>query len=75
MEGQPNYVIDNFPQFVRPQDPDKTEEDQTKMKIKVDKVIKSFHIDPGTVFSLTHMFNFYKGLMIFGCHTMVPHVF
>ena len=62
MEGQPNYVMDNFPQFFRPQDPSKIEEDCTKMKNKVDKVRKRLYMDPGTLLSLNHMFYFQKGL-------------
>ena len=38
-EGQYNYAIYNFPQFLRPQDKSKTEEDRTKMKNKADKDI------------------------------------
>ena len=48
--------MDNFPQFLRPQDLAKTEEDRTKMKNKVDKVRNIVYIDPGTVLSLTHIF-------------------
>ena len=55
-EGQPNYVIDNSPQFLRPQDPSKTEEYWTKMKSKVDKVRKRLYIEPWTLLILTHMF-------------------
>ena len=54
--------MDNFPQFLRPQDPAKTEEDRTKMKKKVNKVRKRFYIDPGKVLSLTPMFYVHKGL-------------
>ena len=61
-EGQPHYAIDNFPECFRPQDPAKTEEDQTKMKKKVDKVGKSLYTEPGTVLSITHMFYIRKGL-------------
>ena len=45
--------MDNFPQFLRPQDPAKTEEDWTKMKNKLDKVRKKLYIYPGTFLSLT----------------------
>ena len=40
----------------------KIEEDRTKIKNKVDKVIKRLYIYPGTVLSLTHMFYFREGL-------------
>ena len=40
----------------------KIEEDQTKMKNKVEKVRKRLYIDPGTVLSLNHMFYVRKGL-------------
>ena len=56
--------MDNFPQFLRPQDTAKTEEYLNKMKNKVDKVIKSLYIETGTVFSLTHMFYVRKGFNI-----------
>ena len=62
MEGQPHYSIDKFPQFLRPQDPSKTEEDCTKTKKNVDNVIKRLYIYPGTFLSLTHMFYVQKGL-------------
>ena len=61
-EGQPHYAIDKFPQFVRPQDPAKTEEDSTKMKNNVYKVKKLLYIYPGTFLSITHMFYVRKGL-------------
>ena len=48
--------MDNFPQFLRPQDPAKTEEGRTKMKNNVEKVRKRSYIEPGTVLSLTNMF-------------------
>ena len=51
-----------FPQFLRPQDPSKTEEDITNTKKKVNKVRKRVYIEPGTVPSLTHMFYVQKGL-------------
>ena len=59
-EGQPHYAIDNSPQFLRPQDPAKTEEDCTKMKNKVEKVRKRMYIEPGIVLILTHIFMFSK---------------
>ena len=61
-EFQPNYEIDNLPQFLRPRNPSKTEEDQTKMKNKVEKVRKSLYIETGAVLSLTHIFYVRKGL-------------
>ena len=45
-----------------PNDPEKTEEDRTKMKNKVEKVIKRMYIESGTVLSLTHMFYVRKEL-------------
>ena len=62
--GKINLImqIDNFPQFFRPQDPGKTEEDRTKIKKKVDKVRKSLYIESGTFLILTHMFYVHKGL-------------
>ena len=68
MEGQPHYTVNNFPQFLRPQDPAKTEEDRTKMKNKVETVIKVLYIEPGTVLSITHMFYIRK---FFNCICMV----
>ena len=56
MEGRPHYEMNNFPQFLRPQDPAKTEEYCTKMKNNMDKIRKILHIEPGTVLSLTRMF-------------------
>ena len=61
-EGQPNYTIDNFPQFLRPKDPAKKEEDQINTKNKVEKIRKRLYIDPETVLSITHMFYVRKGL-------------
>ena len=43
-EGQPNYAIDNSPQYLGPQDPPKTEEDRTNIKNRVDKVRKRLYI-------------------------------
>ena len=60
--GQPCYAIGNFPQFLLPHDPSKTEEDRTNMKKKVGKVRKRMYIDPGTVLSLSNMFYVCKGL-------------
>ena len=59
---KPHYVIDNFPQFLRPQDPSKTEEDRTNMKNKVDKVRNRIYIETGTVLILTHISPPRKGL-------------
>ena len=63
--------MDNFPHFFRHQYPAKTEEDQTKMKNKLDKVRKMLYIEPGAVLSLSHIFYVYKGLndiqMIYNC--------
>ena len=47
--------MDDFPQFLRPQYPSKTEEDRTKKKNEVDKVRKGLYIEPGTFLSMTHM--------------------
>ena len=54
--------MDNLTQFLRPQDPSKTEEDRIKTKNKADKVRIRLYIEPGTVLSLTHMFYVHKGL-------------
>ena len=61
-EGQRHYAIGNFHRFLRPQDPSKTEEDQTNMKKKVDKVRKRMYIYTWNVLSLSHMFYVRKGL-------------
>ena len=61
-EGQPHYAIINYPQFLRSQDPAKTEEYRTNMKKKVDKVRKGMYVDPETMPSLSHMFYVRKGL-------------
>ena len=53
-KGQPHYAMDNFPQFLRPQYPSKTEEDRTNIKNKVDKVRKRLYSEPITVVSITH---------------------
>ena len=44
------------PQFLRPQDPDKTKEGRTKTKNKAGKVRKRMYIETGIVLSLSHMF-------------------
>ena len=47
---------------MRPQDPAKTEEDQTKTKKKVNKVKKRLYIEPGTLLSFPYNFYGLKGL-------------
>ena len=51
-----------MPKFTRRQDKTKTEEDRLKIKEKLDKVRSRMYIEPGLVFSLSHVFYVNKGL-------------
>ena len=48
--------------FTRQQDNAKIEEERLKMKEKLDKVCSYMYIEPGIVFSLSHMLYVSKGL-------------
>ena len=51
-----------MPKSTRQQDKATTEEVRLKMKEKLDKVRSCMYIEPGLVFSLSHMFYVEKGL-------------